>query len=182
MEKIQVQLYHAPCGDLRLGSFRGRLCLCHWVNAWHPGRVERRLATGLGAECVEGISAITVEAARQLDAYFRRELTSLDVPLWLVGSGFQREVWQQLQEIPYGQVWTYAGLAEWMGRCRAVRAVANAVGANGLSLFIPCHRVIGSNRSLTGYAGGVEAKRFLLDLEQGAGGRSYEGKWRVGEK
>jgi methylated-DNA-[protein]-cysteine S-methyltransferase len=104
-------------------------------------------------------------AARQLADYFAGQLTSFDLPLTPSGTPFQRQVWAALRTIPYGQTWSYAQLAEKIGRASAVRAVGLANGKNPIALVIPCHRVIGSDGSLTGYGGGLDRKRFLLDLE-----------------
>ena len=172
MENIRIQCYHSPCGDLWLGAWGDRLCLCDWVEARHPGRVERRLQAGLRAEYEEMPSAVACKAMRQLDEYFRRERQVFDLPLLFVGTEFQKAVWKRLQEIPYGQTLTYASLAARMGMPRAVRAVAGANGANALSILVPCHRVVGRDGALTGYAGGTAAKRFLLELEQGENGGS----------
>ena len=90
------------------------------------------------------------------------------MPLLLVGTDFQRQVWNALLQIPYGTTMSYGALAQRLGSATAVRTVANAVGANAISIFVPCHRVVGSDGMLTGYAGGLEAKRSLLDLEQTA--------------
>ena len=105
-------------------------------------------------------------AARQLDEYFAAQRRVFDVPLLTVGTPFQRAVWELLTEIPFGGTRSYAWLAAQLGHPRAVRAVAAANRANALSIFIPCHRVVGSDGSLTGYAGGLAAKRLLLGLEQ----------------
>lgn len=83
----------------------------------------------------------------------------------MVGTDFQQRVWQELLQIPYGETISYLHLANHIGRPRAVRAVASACGANLMSIIIPCHRVIGNDGTVTGYAGGVDAKRFLLELE-----------------
>ena len=107
-----------------------------------------------------------VEARRQFDAYFAGERTTFDLPLSPRGTDFQRAVWKALCDIPYGETISYAELARRIDRPRAVRAVGLANGANPLSIIVPCHRVIGSNGSLTGYGGGLDAKRWLLDLEQ----------------
>jgi methylated-DNA-[protein]-cysteine S-methyltransferase len=104
-------------------------------------------------------------AARQLADYFAGQLTAFDLPLAPSGTPFQRQVWAALQTIPYGQTWSYAQLAEKIGRASAVRAIGLANGKNPIALVIPCHRVIGSDGSLTGYGGGLDRKRFLLDLE-----------------
>jgi methylated-DNA-[protein]-cysteine S-methyltransferase len=101
----------------------------------------------------------------QLNEYFAGRRTSFDLTLEPIGTPFQLAVWQALQEIPYGGTATYAELARRIGRPSAPRAVGAANGANPLSVIVPCHRLIGTNGSLTGYAGGVERKRLLLDLE-----------------
>ena len=109
--------------------------------------------------------AVLQVARRQLDEYFKGERQIFDMPLLFVGTDFQKNVWQELLKIPYGATITYADLAARLGRPNAVRAVANANGANAISIFAPCHRVVGSNGTLGGYGGGIEAKRFLLGLE-----------------
>jgi methylated-DNA-[protein]-cysteine S-methyltransferase len=106
-------------------------------------------------------------AARgQLEEYFAGERRAFDVPLAPPGTAFQQHAWQELRRIGYGETITYAELAARLGRPTAVRAAGAANGANPISIVIPCHRVIGSNGSLTGYSGGLEAKRFLLELER----------------
>jgi len=104
-------------------------------------------------------------ASLQLAAYFAGELTAFDLPLAPAGTEFQRSVWAALQTIPYGQTWSYSQVADKIGRPAAVRAVGLANGRNPVAIVIPCHRVIGSDGSLTGYGGGLDRKRFLLDLE-----------------
>lgn len=103
----------------------------------------------------------------QLTAYFARDLKEFDVELATDGSPFQRQVWAALRAIPYGQTWTYRDLADAIGRPSAARAVGLANGRNPVSIVVPCHRVIGASGALTGYAGGVERKRWLLDHEAG---------------
>ena len=100
-----------------------------------------------------------------LDNYFAGYVSEKRLPLLLGGSPFQKKVWWDLLEIPYGTTVSYRQLAGRIGRPTAVRAVANAVGANRLWIVVPCHRVIGADGSLIGYAGGIDAKRFLLSLE-----------------
>ena len=164
--KIFIQRYLSPCGEMVLGSFGEKLCLCNWAVEKHPGKVDRRLQSGLKADYEEGTTNVTEKAARQLDEYFNGMRKSFDVPLLFVGTDFQKSVWRRLLEIPYGQTVSYGAMAAKLGMPHAVRAVANANGANAVSLFAPCHRVIGSDGSLTGYGGGLEAKKFLLDLER----------------
>lgn len=107
------------------------------------------------------------EAARaQFDAYFAGTLQAFDLPLAPRGTPFQRGVWAALCDIDYGETISYAELARRVGNPRASRAVGLANGANPLSIVVPCHRVIGANGALTGYGGGIEAKKWLLALEQ----------------
>jgi methylated-DNA-[protein]-cysteine S-methyltransferase len=109
-------------------------------------------------------------AADQLDAYFEGERTTFDLPLAPVGSEFQQRVWTALQEIPYGQTESYGEVAERIGSPGAARAVGLANGKNPIGILIPCHRVVGANGSLTGYGGGLDRKRQLLDLELAVSG------------
>ncbi|MBW3639141.1 MAG: methylated-DNA--[protein]-cysteine S-methyltransferase [Actinobacteria bacterium] len=101
----------------------------------------------------------------QLTAYFARSLEEFDLPLATRGTPFQAHVWQALRAVPYGSTCTYTELAAAVGRPTAVRAVGAANGRNPVCIVVPCHRVVGVDRTLTGYAGGLERKRFLLDLE-----------------
>ncbi|MFB7511663.1 methylated-DNA--[protein]-cysteine S-methyltransferase [Streptomyces sp. NPDC056144] len=110
------------------------------------------------------------ETVRQLDAYFAGELTEFDLPLHLVGTPFQLRVWEELRRIPYGETRTYGELAEALGNPAASRAVGLANGKNPVSIVVPCHRVIGSGGSLTGYGGGLARKQRLLAFEAGEAG------------
>jgi methylated-DNA-[protein]-cysteine S-methyltransferase len=104
-------------------------------------------------------------AVEQLDAYFAGERTQFDLDFELAGTDFQRRVWAALLTIPYGETRSYGQIAEQIGATSASRAVGLANGRNPISIIVPCHRVIGSNGSLTGYGGGIDRKRTLLDLE-----------------
>jgi methylated-DNA-[protein]-cysteine S-methyltransferase len=101
----------------------------------------------------------------QLDEYFAGKRQEFDLPLAPAGTDFQCQVWQGLQEIPFGETWSYGELARHVGRPKASRAVGAANGLNPIPVIIPCHRVIGSNGKLTGFGGGLETKSFLLKLE-----------------
>ena len=162
---ILTQHYPSPCGDLILGSYEDRLCLCNWVIEKHQGRVDKRLQNLLNADYKEGKSDIIQEAARQLDEYFKRERTTFDIPILFTDTDFQKKVWHKILEISYGHTLSYSEMAKRLDIPNAVRAVANANGANAISIFVPCHRVIGSDRSLTGYGGGLTAKKYLLEME-----------------
>lgn len=162
---IQIHRYKSPCGDLILGSFGNKLCLCDWTIEKHRSLIDNRLRRFFQADYEEMTSEIIEEAEKQLNEYFNRERTQFNIPLLFIGTDFQKNVWNKLLEIPYGKTVSYKELAEQLGMEKAVRAVANANGANAISIFVPCHRIIGSNNSLTGYGGGLTAKQFLLDLE-----------------
>jgi methylated-DNA-[protein]-cysteine S-methyltransferase len=114
----------------------------------------------------EGASPVLDETARQLDAYFAGELVAFDLPLELRGTDFQRECWLALATIPYGQTVSYGEQARRLGLGNEqARAVGAANGQNPLPIVLPCHRVIGADGSLTGFGGGLDVKRFLLELE-----------------
>lgn len=110
------------------------------------------------------------EVARQLAEYFAGERTEFTLPLHFAGTEFQRSVWTALCTIPYGETVTYGELAALLGRPSASRAVGLANGKNPIGIIVPCHRVVGSTGDLTGYGGGLERKRFLLDFERGGDG------------
>ncbi len=114
-----------------------------------------------------GEDGVLNAARRQLDRYFTDKLRVFDLPLAPLGTPFQQRVWAALLEIPYGVTRSYGALAAAIGAPKASRAVGLANGRNPISIIVPCHRVIGANGSLTGYGGGMERKRQLLDLEQG---------------
>lgn len=136
---------------------------------------ERR---NMGPKTIERVSAVLQQEfvreehplhkilEEQIAAYFAGELTVFDLPLKLAGSPFQEKVWRGLLEIPYGKTRTYKQQAQWYGDEKAIRAIASANGANCLAIIVPCHRVIGTNGSLTGYAGGLQQKKWLLEHEQ----------------
>ncbi|MBL4934668.1 methylated-DNA--[protein]-cysteine S-methyltransferase [Clostridium sp. YIM B02515] len=107
------------------------------------------------------------EAAKQLNSYFAGELRTFELPLALEGTEFMRSVWKALCEIPYGKTFSYKDVAQSIGNPKAVRAVGNANNRNPIPIIIPCHRVIGSNGKLVGYGGGLEIKKYLLELEKG---------------
>ena len=129
---------------------------------------DRRWGVTVGDGWVHDPAALA-PAADQLAAYFAGELTRFDLPLAPVGTPFQRAVWDELLAIPYGGTTSYRELAELLGRPGSARAVGSANARNPLAIVVPCHRVVGTDRSLTGYAGGLDVKRALLRLESGAG-------------
>ena len=111
-------------------------------------------------------SALTTLAAQQLSAYFAGTLNHFNLPLEARGTAFQQQVWQELCTIPFGQTCSYADIARGIDNVKAVRAVGAANGRNPIAIVVPCHRVIGANGTLTGYAGGLDKKAWLLKHEQ----------------
>ena len=111
-------------------------------------------------------NSIVEECKTQLQGYFKRQRTEFDLPLRLVGTPFQKQVWNVLLEIPFGETTTYGAQAVRSGHPNAIRAVGTANGRNQIAIIVPCHRVVGANGKLTGYGGGIERKRWLLEHEQ----------------
>lgn len=164
---IIVKEYTSPCGELLLGSCGDKLCMCDWkVGEKRRQRIDNRILKGLHGVFRNGSSPIIEKAIEELEEYFRGERRHFDISLLTVGTDFQQRVWDELLRIPYGTTLSYGMLAEKMGCPNSVRAVASANGANAISIFIPCHRIIGSNHTLTGYAGGLTAKAHLLNIEK----------------
>ena len=166
MNRISIQYFQTPIGEMILGAYENRLCMADWRYRKGRERIDRRVQKGLDAIFVEEENEVLDLAKEELEAYFKGLRKTFDIPLLLVGTALQKSVWQELLQIPFGTTVSYKDLAQTIGNPSAVRAVASAVGANAISIFIPCHRVIGSDGSLRGYAGGLEAKKKLLALEQ----------------
>lgn len=152
------ETFGSPIGELLLvGNERALHGL--YMDAGHrPADVCERLS-----RCTEPFAAVR----EQLGEYFAGERTGFDVAIEMQGTPFQLEVWSALTEIPYGQTTNYGELARRIGKPSAARAVGLANGRNPISVIVPCHRVIGAGGALTGYGGGLERKRMLLELEQG---------------
>jgi len=165
MKQISIEYHKTPFGEFIIGSFENKLCLLDFRYRKNRDTIDNRLKSNLKAVYVEQTSEIIKECKKQLDEYFNKERKNFDIPLLLVGSDFQKNVWDALIKIPYGKTSSYLELAKNIDNEKAVRAVANANGANCIAIIIPCHRVIGSDGSLTGYAGGLATKKKLLELE-----------------
>ncbi len=163
--RANIQYYDSPCGKMVLASINGKLCLCDWNDMPCAERNKRRLIKSLNVSFKEEPSEVLRQTIFQLDEYFAGIRRDFSIPLHPIGTEFQRRVWEALQEIPYGETRSYKEIAIRVGNIKGIRAVAQAIGANGISIVIPCHRVIGTNKSLTGFAGGLSAKRTLLSIE-----------------
>lgn len=166
MKKIKVAYYQSPAGELLLGSYDETICLCDWVANKRRGVIDRRICGDLNATYEEGSSIIIDEATRQLNEYFAGKRQNFSISVLSVGTQFQCGIWQELMKIPYGATVSYGEMARRIQNPKAIRAVASAIANNPISIFVPCHRVIGSDCKLTGYAGGLKAKQMLLDIER----------------
>ncbi len=161
---IYTNLYHSPLGDMLLASDQKGL-----VGAWFTD--QKHFAFHLPEERVEKETNMHKCAKLWLGLYFLGEVPPFPPPIHLMGTDFRLAVWKKLLEIPYGETVTYGELAKEIGEARgtphlSAQAIGGAVGHNPISLIVPCHRVVGADGSLTGYAGGVERKAWLLNFEK----------------
>jgi len=166
MNSINIQYYKNEYTEFILGSFDNKLCLLDFRYRKMRDTVDNRLKKGLKAQFIEKDDVILQETRKQLLEYFTMQRKEFDIPILTVGSDFQKSVWEGLVKIPYGDTNSYSQLAKNIHNEKAVRAVANANGANAIAIIIPCHRIIGSDGSLTGFGGGIPLKKKLLELEQ----------------
>lgn len=171
MQQINIQYFKTAYGELIIGGFNGKLCLCDWRYRKMRETVDKRLKNRLVANYVQVEDEVTDAAITQLQEYFSGNRKVFDLSLQLSGTDFQIKVWQHLLQVTYGTTASYAQLSKRMNNSQAVRAVAAANGANAISIIIPCHRIIGSNGKLIGYAGGLDIKQKLLQLERCSSGR-----------
>ncbi|MDE0354923.1 MAG: methylated-DNA--[protein]-cysteine S-methyltransferase [Deltaproteobacteria bacterium] len=147
----------SPVGDLLIVADEAAVRMIGFRKGQHPGKVKEGWREG---------GSLVAEAGRQLDEYFEGRRRRFDLPLAPSGTPFQLRAWKMLQDIPYGATRSYGEQARAMGQPRAVRAVGAANGRNPIAIIVPCHRVIGGDGGLTGYGGGLDVKRFLLELER----------------
>ncbi len=165
MSQIKISYYNCEVGKLILGSFEEKLCLVDFHDRQKRLQIDHRIKSILQSEYVESSSLIIEKTKEQLVEYFHGTRQQFDIPRLMLGTDFQKSVWSALEKVPYGTTATYLEIAQQIGNKKAVRAVANTNGANALGIIIPCHRVISSDGSLGGYAGGDSAKKRLLDIE-----------------
>lgn len=156
-----------PLGPMLAGAAEDGVCILEFTDRrMLPTQIER-LERRLDCTFLPGSNSFSEQLEDELRRYFDGTLKTFETPVVLSGTPFQERVWEGLRAIPYGQVRSYAEQAAALGDPRAVRAVARANGDNRIAILIPCHRVVGSDGSLTGYGGGLWRKKFLLDLERG---------------
>lgn len=166
MNQINIQYYQTKYAHIILGSFQNKLCLLDFKDRQMRTTLDYKIKKAFDAEFVEQDDEVLRETRKQLDEYFNLQRKEFDIAIVTAGTDFQKSVWEALLKVPYATTSTYLQIAKDIGNEKAVRAVANANGANAIAIIIPCHRIIGTNGKLTGYTGGLSIKKSLLDLEQ----------------
>jgi AraC family transcriptional regulator of adaptative response/methylated-DNA-[protein]-cysteine methyltransferase len=169
MEKsrtLKFSCLNSPLGLLLAISDEIGLYLLKFVQASYLQKEVELFCQKNAATIMSGSTSAIDTIERELNEYFRGNLHKFTTPIHLVGTSFQKKVWEELKNIPFGETLSYAKLATRIGKPSAHRAVANANGANSLAIIIPCHRVIRTNGNLGGYTGGVVYKEYLLDHEK----------------
>ncbi len=162
---IKIQYFKTPFGELILGAYQNKLCLADWRYRKMRTTIDNRIKKGLKAEFTEETCAVIEKTKIQLTEYFDKKRSHFDIDLLCIGTNFQKTVWNALLQIPFGKTNSYLELSKKLNNVKAIRAVASANGANAISILVPCHRIIGSDGKLVGYAGGLPAKKKLLQLE-----------------
>ena len=170
-KKTGINLLYAyfistPIGQMISLSDDNYLYLLEFSDRRGLEREIERLRISQNFRIIPGKNKVNQQVEVQIQAYFRKELTEFNLPIFQKGTEFQKQVWVILESIPLGDVWTYKDIAEKLGNKDKVRAVGNANGCNQLAIVVPCHRVVKTNGELGGYAGGLERKNYLLNLEQ----------------
>lgn len=148
--------------------------MCDWNYRKQRSEIDDRIKNFFQTDFKEQSCRSIDHCIHQLEEYFSGERNVFDIPFEMAGTPFQQKVWKELSKIPYGRKISYEELSFRLNNPKAIRAVAHANGSNALSIIIPCHRVIGKSGKLTGYAGGLRAKKELLELESGISNKQYE--------
>ena len=154
-----------PIGKMLACANSDGVCLLEFLDREDLSKQQEHLKGFLQAGIIEGENSHLLTLEKQLSEYFEKQRTVFEIPIVLTGTPFQERVWMALQEIPFGKTMTYQSLTNQLGNPKAIRAVAGANGANKMAIIIPCHRVVGSDGSMTGYAGGIWRKQWLLEHE-----------------
>ncbi len=164
-QPIHYQKLATPLGDMVAASHNNRLCLLEFLDRKKPETIIKPLSKKLDTEVEERVTNTLKLTRKQLKLYFDGKLSRFDLPLKAMGTDFQKSVWKQLARIPHGKTVNYGKIAERVGRPKGTRAAGMAIGSNPISIIVPCHRVIGKSGALTGFAGGLWRKKWLLEHE-----------------
>lgn len=166
MEIISQKNISTPLGEMIACAVDQGICLLEFIDRKNMDKQLKSLSKALKADVIEKDHPHFEQLEEELKEYFAGKRSHFEVPLFTTGTAFQEKVWQLLREIPMGKIRTYKQQSELLGNPRAIRAVGTANGINKIAILIPCHRVIGSNGELVGYAGGIWRKQKLLELEK----------------
>ncbi|AYZ36391.1 methylated-DNA--[protein]-cysteine S-methyltransferase [Chryseobacterium indologenes] len=166
MKIIHQKTIQTPLGDMIACAVDEGICLLEFTDRKNIEKQLKSLSKTLQADITEKDHPHFVQLEEELKEYFDGKRNRFEVPLHTTGTEFQEKVWQLLREIPMGEIRTYKQQSEFLGNPKAIRAVGTANGINKIAILIPCHRVIGSNGELIGYAGGIWRKQKLLELEK----------------
>lgn len=173
---ISLSHIKTPLGMMRMGATDEGICLFDFQYRKSIDSIMTRIENLTQQKFQEADHPHFKVLEAQITEYFTGQRKDFDLPLHLVGSPFQVSVWEALLQIPYGETRSYKQQSIAVGDEKAIRAVASANGENGIAIIVPCHRVIGSNGSLTGYGGGLPKKKWLLDLERKHSGKTGQGE------
>ncbi|MBF4984962.1 methylated-DNA--[protein]-cysteine S-methyltransferase [Nonlabens mediterrranea] len=165
MSNIFIKSYKSSLGDILIGIYENQLCILDWQYRKQRDAIDMRVTKLLATSFIIEHHQLHDIVIEQLEEYFTKKRKHFNIPLLFTGTDFQKEVWNELLNIPYGQTISYLTLSRKLQKEKAIRAVASANGANAISILVPCHRVIATDGKLTGYAGGLTAKKKLLQLE-----------------
>lgn len=169
---ICIKHIDTPVGKMRIGATDEGICLFDFQYRRSIDSIMKRIETFAGDTFEEHGHPHFAKLEEQINEYFSGTRKEFDLPLHFLGTAFQKSVWHALLQIPYGETRSYKQQAIFLGDEKAIRAVAGANGENGIAIIVPCHRVIGTNGSLTGYGGGLQRKKWLLDLERKNSGKT----------
>ncbi len=164
-KKINISYYKTKIGELILGTHNDELCLLDFRYRKMRTTVDNRIKKYLKTDFIRQENELIVKTKQQIDEYLRGNRKKFSIPFVLLGTDFQKQIWNELLKVNYGETATYLDIAKRINKPQAVRATASANGANAIALIVPCHRIVGSNGELGGYGGGLSVKKRLLNLE-----------------
>jgi AraC family transcriptional regulator, regulatory protein of adaptative response / methylated-DNA-[protein]-cysteine methyltransferase len=164
--KLTTKIINTPVGEMFAVASEDGICMFEFIYRKLFLSGIEIISNELKANIIFGESALIEELEKQINEYFQGKLKKFDLKLNIIGTDFQKKVWNELIQIPYGETRSYKQQSLNLNNPLAIRAVASANGKNRIAIIIPCHRVIGENGNLTGYGGGIANKRFLLELER----------------
>jgi methylated-DNA-[protein]-cysteine S-methyltransferase len=165
-KQINIQFHKTKYAEFILGSYDNKLCLLDYKYRKMRQALDNKIRKMLNAEFTEKDDDILCKTKTQINEYFMGERTTFDIPLLMVGTEFEKDVWRSLLKVPYGQTATYSDLVSNSNNINILKSISKANGLNSIALIVPCHRIIDDNGDLVGYGGGLPLKLKLLNLEQ----------------